>query len=86
MRNPEQDGSEYYGPYAGVRTMKTVLQLTHKLYKLRTCSYDLSPKNIAAGQVQEVPGIPHRELQSTVRRACKATKPITTTWVRCARS
>lgn len=50
MRNPEQDGSEYYGPYAGVRTMKTVLQLVHKLYKLRTCSYDLSPKNIAAGK------------------------------------
>ncbi len=50
MRNPEQDGSEYYGPYAGVRTMKTVLQLTHKLYKLRTCNYDLSPKNIAAGK------------------------------------
>lgn len=50
MRNPEQDGSEYYGPYAGVRTMKTVLQLTHKLYKLRTCNYDLSAKNIAAGK------------------------------------
>ncbi|MBL7956217.1 MAG: excinuclease ABC subunit C [Flavobacteriales bacterium] len=46
MRNPEKDGSEYYGPYAGVRTMKTVLQLVHKLYKLRSCNYDLSPKNI----------------------------------------
>ncbi len=50
MRNPVDDGSEYFGPYAGVRTMKTVLQLTHKLYKLRTCNYDLSPKNIAAGK------------------------------------
>lgn len=50
MRNPEKDGSEYYGPYAGVRTMKTVLQLTHKLYKLRTCNYDLTPKNIVAGK------------------------------------
>lgn len=50
MRNPTQDGSEYYGPYAGVRTMKTVLQLVHKLYKLRTCSYDLTPKNIEAGK------------------------------------
>jgi excinuclease ABC subunit C len=50
MRNPEQDGSEYFGPYASVRTMKTVLGLVHKLYKLRTCNYDLSPKNIAAGK------------------------------------
>jgi excinuclease ABC subunit C len=50
IRNPEEDGSEYYGPYASVRTMKTVLGLVHKLYKLRTCNYDLSPKNIAAGK------------------------------------
>ena len=47
MRNPEQDGSAYFGPYAGVRSMKTVLQLAHKLYKLRTCNFDLSPENIA---------------------------------------
>lgn len=50
MRNPEDDGSEYYGPYASVRTMKTVLQLVHKLYKLRTCNYDLTPKNIEKGK------------------------------------
>ncbi|MCB0809945.1 MAG: excinuclease ABC subunit UvrC, partial [Flavobacteriales bacterium] len=50
MRNPEDDGSEYYGPYASVRTMKTVLQLVHKLYKLRTCNYDLSAKHIEAGK------------------------------------
>ncbi len=53
MRNPEEDGSEYFGPYASVRTMKTVLQLTHKLYKLRTCNYDLSAKNIAAGKFKK---------------------------------
>ncbi len=50
MRNPEHDGSEYFGPYASVRTMKTVLGLVHKLYKLRSCNYDLSSKNIAAGK------------------------------------
>ena len=50
MRNPEDDGSEYYGPYASVRTMKTVLQLVHKLYKLRTCNYDLSERHIEAGK------------------------------------
>ncbi len=50
MRNPENDGSDYFGPYASVRTMKTVLGLVHKLYKLRTCNYDLSPKNIEKGK------------------------------------
>ena len=50
MRNPEDDGAEYFGPYPGVRTMRTVLDLVHKLYKLRTCSYDLTPKNIEKGK------------------------------------
>ncbi|MBL8002033.1 MAG: excinuclease ABC subunit UvrC [Flavobacteriales bacterium] len=50
MRNPEDDGAEYYGPYASVRTMRTVLDLVHKLYKLRTCNYDLSPANVAKGR------------------------------------
>lgn len=50
MRNPENDGSEYHGPYASVRTMRTVLQLVHSLYKLRTCNYDLHPKNIEKGK------------------------------------
>ena len=50
IRNPEEDGSEYYGPYASVRTMKTVLSLVHKLYKLRTCNYDLSQRNIEKGK------------------------------------
>jgi excinuclease ABC subunit C len=50
MRNPEDDGAEYYGPYASVRTMRTVLDLVHKLYKLRTCNYDLGPANVAKGK------------------------------------
>ncbi|MEZ4807427.1 MAG: excinuclease ABC subunit UvrC [Flavobacteriales bacterium] len=50
MRNPEHDGSEYYGPYASVRVMRTVLHMIHRLYRLRTCNLDLSEKNIAAGK------------------------------------
>ncbi|MEO8590271.1 MAG: excinuclease ABC subunit UvrC [Flavobacteriales bacterium] len=50
MRNPEHDGSEYFGPYASVRVMRTVLHMVHKLYRLRTCNLDLSAKNIAAGK------------------------------------
>src|SRR5690606_15778499 len=50
MRNPEDDGSEYIGPFASVRTMRTLLKLVHQLYKLRTCNYDLSPQHIAKGK------------------------------------
>ena len=46
MRNPEDDGSEYYGPYASGRVMKTVVELVNTMYKLRNCNYDLSEKNV----------------------------------------
>jgi len=46
-RNLIKDGSEYYGPYASVKMMHTVLNIISKLYKLRTCSYHLSQTNIA---------------------------------------
>lgn len=42
-----KDGSEYFGPYASVRMMHALLNIISKLYKLRTCSYNLSAKNIA---------------------------------------
>lgn len=45
-RNIVKDGSEYYGPYASVKTMKTVLGLIKQFYKFRTCSYLLSRENI----------------------------------------
>lgn len=43
-RNPVKDGSKYYGPYPSVRMMNTLLSLIHRLYSIRTCSLDLSPK------------------------------------------
>jgi excinuclease ABC subunit C len=45
-----EDGSEYYGPYASVKIMNTILDLVRKTYKLRTCSYVLSEENIKAGK------------------------------------
>jgi excinuclease ABC subunit C len=45
-----KDGSEYFGPYASVKTMHTLLDLIRQTYPLRTCSYDLSPENIAKGK------------------------------------
>lgn len=49
-RNPIKDGSEYYGPYASVKVMKTVLGLIRQLYHIRTCKLNLSEENIQAGK------------------------------------
>ncbi|MEQ9263453.1 MAG: excinuclease ABC subunit UvrC [Owenweeksia sp.] len=49
-RNQVQDGSEYFGPYASVKVMKTVLDLIRQLYPIRTCKLNLSPENIADGK------------------------------------
>ncbi len=37
-----KDGSKYYGPYASVRMMRTLLDLVKDVYPLRTCSLNLS--------------------------------------------
>ena len=50
MRNPEDDGAEYYGPFTSAKSMRTLLALVRGLYQLRTCSYDLSAKNIEKGK------------------------------------
>jgi excinuclease ABC subunit C len=42
------DGSEYFGPYASVTSIKTLLGLIKENFPLRTCSLDLSQKNIDA--------------------------------------
>lgn len=47
-RNKIKDGSEYYGPYASVKVMKTVLGLIRQLYHIRTCKLNLSQENIEA--------------------------------------
>ncbi len=48
-RNPQKDGSEYYGPYTSVKMMRTLLDIIKQLYPLRTCKLNLSPKNIEKG-------------------------------------
>lgn len=45
-----KDGSEYYGPYAKVRPAKILLETIKNLYKIRSCSLDLSPKKIDDGK------------------------------------
>ncbi|WP_400076181.1 excinuclease ABC subunit UvrC [Winogradskyella sp. R77965] len=45
-----KDGSEYFGPYTSMKTVKTLLGLIKGLYQLRTCNYDLSEAKIKAGK------------------------------------
>ena len=45
-----KDGSEYFGPYTSVKTIKALLDLVKELYTLRTCKYDLSPEKINTGK------------------------------------
>ncbi len=46
-RNVTKDGSEYFGPYTSVRTVKALLDLIKELYQLRSCNFDLNRKNVA---------------------------------------
>ncbi|GAL74274.1 MULTISPECIES: excinuclease ABC subunit UvrC [Nonlabens] len=45
-----KDGSEYYGPFSSVKTVRALLDLIKGLYPLRTCKYDLSADKINAGK------------------------------------
>ncbi|MCF8278346.1 MAG: excinuclease ABC subunit UvrC [Flavobacteriales bacterium] len=43
-----KDGSQYFGPYANVKMMHTLLELVRQLYPLRTCNLNLTQENIKA--------------------------------------
>ena len=45
-----KDGSEYFGPYTSIKTVRILLDLIKELYPLRTCTYDLSHQNINEGK------------------------------------
>ena len=49
-RNTIKDGSAYFGPYTSGLMVKTLVELIRHLYKLRTCSNNLSESNIKAGK------------------------------------
>ncbi len=49
-RNPVKDGSIYFGPYASVRMMNTLLDFIRELFQLRTCNFNLSEENIQEGK------------------------------------
>ncbi|CAM3450266.1 excinuclease ABC subunit UvrC [Zobellia roscoffensis] len=45
-----KDGSEYFGPYTSMKTVRTLLDLIKGVYSLRTCNYDLSQEKIETGK------------------------------------
>ena len=45
-----KDGSEYFGPYTSVKTVKILLDLIKDLYPIRTCKYDLSADKVNTGK------------------------------------
>lgn len=49
-RNIQQDGSRYFGPYTSAASVRTLLEVIRKVYKIRTCRLNLTPENIAAGK------------------------------------
>jgi excinuclease ABC subunit C len=49
-RNKVRDNSEYYGPYASVKMMNSLLELIRQIYPLRNCSLKLTRQNIQQGK------------------------------------
>lgn len=40
----------FYGPFANLKPMYTVLEMFSQLFTIRTCNYNLTPENIEAGK------------------------------------
>lgn len=49
-RNLIRNQSEYYGPYASVRMMHTLLELIRQLYPVRSCRLNLTESSIQEGR------------------------------------
>lgn len=49
-RTMVKDGSQYFGPYASVKAMHTLLELVRRLYTIRTCTLNLSKANLKQGK------------------------------------
>lgn len=45
-----KDGSQYYGPYTSVKTVKTLLELIKSVHPLRTCTHKLTREKIDSGK------------------------------------
>lgn len=45
-----RDGSQYFGPYTDVKSMRNLLKTVKKIFPLRSCNLDLNRETIAAGK------------------------------------
>jgi len=45
-----RDGSQYFGPYTSMKTVRTLMDLIRSVYPLRTCTYDLAEEKVLAGK------------------------------------
>jgi excinuclease ABC subunit C len=52
-RNLIEDGSEYFGPYTSVKTIRTLLDLIKSIHPLRTCSHKLTREKINASKFKK---------------------------------
>lgn len=49
-RKVVRDGSKYFGPYTSGKIWKNLIDLIRSIYKIRTCTLNLSADNIRAGK------------------------------------
>ena len=49
-RKVVKDGSEYFGPHAKIKPAKVLLEIIKEIYKIRTCTLDLSETKINQGK------------------------------------
>ncbi len=52
-RNYIQDGSTYFGPYTSVVMVRNMLDMIRHLFRLRTCSLNLSRENVEKGKFRK---------------------------------
>lgn len=45
-RDVVKDGSRYLGPYTDVRAMRRMVETMHRLFRIRSCDYDLPKSNV----------------------------------------
>lgn len=55
-RNVIKDGSEYYGPYTNVRTVRVLMELIHELFPLRRGNLKEWERNIETGKYKNTVG------------------------------
>lgn len=50
IRDNSDKSSEYFGPYPSVRTLRTMMEMIHKIFPMRNCKLNLTRENIEAGK------------------------------------